>query len=215
MGVDVGFSFYKYSNGKLEEANIIEGFGGMCNYLNICGRCDATYLFIRLVEQFEKKDSHRSDAKPEDKYSSYLLLNHPELDGFEDHSDQNGWNGWFKKYFYYSLKDFKSKFDFDEAQEQHDNLLKELNDELVDMQKELESLRIHQENAKTKVAFDCFEEKINNLKENINYKKEYIKDVEEDDYDYNHYMWIKKDIERVEKIIDEDANIVVEAYASY
>ena len=215
MGVDVGFEFYKYKNGKLEEANIIKDYRDMCNDLFICGRCNATYLFVNLVERFKKKDSYRNDAKPEDKYSSYLLLNHPELDGLEDHSNEKEWNGWFKKYFYFSLEDFKSSFDFDEAQTKHDNYLKELNEELVDMQKELESLRMHQENAKTKVAFDGFEEKIKEIKESIKSQKNYIKDIEEDDYDYNHYVWIKQDIERVEEIIKNDPDIVVVAFASY
>ena len=215
MGVDVGFEFYRYKNKKLEEANIIDSYRERCNYLNTCGRCDATYLFVRLVEQFEKKDSYKEDAKPEDKYTSYLLLNHPELDGYEDHSNEKTCEGWFRKYFYFSLEEFKSQFDFDEAQEKHDKLLKELNEELVDMQKELESIRTHQENARTKVAFDGFEEQIKDIKENISYKKEVIKDYEEDDYDYNHYMWIKKDIESVEQIIKNDPDIVVVAYASY
>ena len=215
MGVDVGFEFFKYKNGKLEKANIIEKDGRYWNYLNICGRCDATYIFIRLVEQFKKEGSWRDDCKPEDKYSSYLLLNHPELDGLEDHSNQNQCCQYFKKYFYLSLADFKSNFDFDEAQETHDNLLKDLNEELAEMQKELESIRVHQENAKTKAAFDGFEEKIQDIKEKIQYKKEYIKDIEEDDYGYNHYMWIKKDIEHVEKIIKSDPDIVVVAYKSY
>lgn len=215
MGVEVGFSFYKYVNNKLEEVNVINDFGSMCNYLNICGRCDATYLFVSLVEQFRKDGCYKDDAKPEDKYSPRLLLNHPELDGFVDHCDQDERNKWFRKYFFLSLKDFKSHFDFDEAQDKHDNLLKELNDELVLLQKEMESLRIHQENAKTKVAFDGFEEKINEIKEKITYKKEYIKDIEEDDYGYNHFMWIKQDIEQVEIIMKENPDIVVVAYASY
>ena len=90
-----------------------------------------------------------------------------------------------------------------------------MNEELIDMQKELESLRKHKENAKTKVAFDGFEEQIKYLKENIFYKKESIKDYEEDDYDYNHYMWIKEDLERVEQVIKDDPNIIVVAYGSY
>lgn len=216
MGVEVGFEFYKFKNGKLEEENIIEDWDHIvCNYLNICGRCDATYLFVDLVERFNKSSSYKDDAKPEDKYYSYLLLNHPELDGYEDHSEQDNWDGWFRKYFFFSLKAFKSHFDFDNAQEKHDKLLKDLNEELVDMQKELESIRTHQENAKTKAAFDGFEEKIKEVKENITYKKDYIKDIEEDDYDYNHYMWIKEDIERVEQIIKDNPDIVVVAYASY
>ena len=148
MGLDVGFEFYRYRNNKFEEANIINDDGYICNYLNICGRCDATYLFVNLIEQYEKEGSYRDDAKPEDKYVSYLLLNHPELNGLEDHSKENGWDKWYKKYFYYSLEDFKSRFDFEEAQIKHDRLLKELNDELNDLQKEKENLRTHQENAR-------------------------------------------------------------------
>ena len=75
MGVEVGFEFYKFKNGKLEEENIIEDWDHIvCNYLNICGRCDATYLFVDLVERFNKSSSYKDDAKPEDKYYSYLLL---------------------------------------------------------------------------------------------------------------------------------------------
>ena len=119
MGVDVGFEFYRYKNNKLEEANIINDDGYICNYLNICGRCDATYLFVNLIEQYEKEGSYRDDAKPEDKYVSYLLLNHPELNGLEDHSKEYEWEKWYKKYFYYSLEDFKSRFDFEGAQIEH------------------------------------------------------------------------------------------------
>lgn len=215
MGVDVGFKLYYFNNNKLEEVNLFNNYGYNCNYLNIRGRCDATYRFVDLVDSFRKKNAYFDDAKPEDKYSCYLLLNHPELDGLEDHSNSKELGGWFAKYFYFSLEKFKSSFDFIEAQEKHDDLLKELNEKLIDMQKEVESLRIHQENAKTKIAFDGFEAKIKELKEMIAFQKEYIKDKEEDDYDYNHYMWIKKDIERVEEIIKNDPDIVVVAYASY
>ena len=215
MGVEVGFEFYRFLNGELKEANIIDDCGDRCNYLFICGRCDATYLFIDLVEKFRKRGAYKDDAKPEDRYSSYLLLNHPELDGFEDHSNENEWRGWFKKYFYYSLGEFKDHFDFDEAQRKHDELLKELKDELNDLHKEQESLRTHQENAKTKVAFDGFEDKIQETKENICSQKEYIKDIEEDDYGYNHFMWIKEAVKRVEEIMKEDPDIVVVAFASY
>ena len=215
MGVEVGFEFYKLVNGKLEEANIIESWNNtMCNYLNTCGRCDATQTFVNMVNQFEEQDDFSNNAKPEDEYSARVLLNHPELDGYEDHSNEQINGGWFIKYFFLELNAFKNCFEFEEAQEKHDGLLKELNDELISLEKEIESLRIHQENAKTKVAFDCFEERITVLKENIACKREYIKDIEEDDYDYNHYMWIKKDIEKVEEIIKNDPDIIVAAYAS-
>ena len=216
MGVEVGFKFYKYKNGKLEDANIIKDYdGSMCNYLYICGRCEATYIFINLIEKFEKEESHLLDAEAKDKYSAYALLNHPELDGLEDHSNEEQWNGWYKKYFYIGLDEFKNNFDFKKAQNKHDELLNRLNEELKEMKTEIEYLRIHQENAKTKAAFDGFEEKIKELKEEITYKKEYIKDTEEDDYDYNHYMWIKEYIEQVAKIIEDDPDIVAVAFESY
>ena len=216
MGVEVGFEFYKLENGKLEETKIIESWNStMCNYLNTCGRCDATHIFVNMVDQFEKQDDFSNNAKPENKYSARVLLNHPELDGYEDHFNEQINGGWFIKYFFLELNTFKDCFDFEEAQEKHDSLLKELNEELISLEKEIESLRIHQENAKTNVAFDCFEESITKLKESVAYKREYIKDTEEDDYDYNHYMWIKKDIEKVEEIIKNDPDIIVVAYASY
>lgn len=216
MGLDVGFEFYIFRNGKLEEANIIDSWDNKkCNYLNICGRCNATYLFTNLIDQFRKKSAFSDDAKPEDKYTPHALLNHQEMDGYEDHTDEKNNEGWFRKYFFLSLNDFKTHFNFEEVQEKHDNLLKELNEELVELEKEVESLRVHQENAKTKVSFNCFEEKIKVLKEEITYKKAYVKDTEEDDYDYNHYVWIKEDIEKVEEIIKKDPETIVVAYASY
>ena len=212
MGVDVGFAFYKLNNRRLEKANIIRGWNGeMCNYLNICGRCDATYKFVNLVEQFEKRESNNPDMK----YYAYLLLNHSELDGYEDHSNEKENNNLFKKYFYMDIDVFKNHFDFDNAQINHDNFLKKLNDELYCMQKEIESLRVHQENAKTKAAFDGFEERINELKEDISHTKECIKDFEEDDYEYNHYMRIKEDLEKVNEIIKNDKDVIVVAYQSY
>ena len=96
----------------------------------------------------------------------------------------------------------------------HDDLLKKMREELEEMKKEIENLRIHQENAKTKAAFDGFENKINELKEDILYKNDYIKDTEEDDYNYNHYMWIKEYIDEVEKIIKNDPEVVVVAFES-
>ena len=65
------------------------------------------------------------------------------------------------------------------------------------------------------MAFECFEEKIKEAKQIAMDKKEYIKDIEEDDYDYNHYMWIKEDITRVEKIMENNPDVVVVAFASY
>ncbi len=216
MGVEVGFEFYRLRNGKFEEAKIIDDYdNSMCNYLYICGRCEATSIFINLIEKYEGKDSHSKDATDEDKYYAYALLNHPELDGFEDHTKEYEWSNHYKKYFFLDLNQFKSNFNFEEAQIKHDRLLKELNDELNDLQKEKENLRTHQENAKTKAAFDGFEEKIIELKEDIASKKDCIKDVEEDDYNYNHFMWIKEYIEQVDVIIKNDPTIIAVAFYSY
>ena len=52
------------------------------------------------------------------------------------------------------------------------------------MKEEVKQLRIHQENATTKVAFDCFEEKVLEAKEKIESQKQYIKDMTEDAAEY-------------------------------
>ena len=109
---------------------------------------------------------------------------------------------------------FKSMFDFDEAQKEHDDCIKRLKDRITDCQKEIESLRIHQENAKTKVAFDGFKESINEIKEEIQQNEMYIKETEEDDYGYDHYMYIKNDLEIAEKLMKDDADLIVAIYAS-
>lgn len=218
MGVEVGFEFYRLVNNNLVPANVVEdrflNNKSLCNNLLICGRCEATNIFIDAVNSF---DPHHgcSELKPEEKYSPYLLLNHKELDGFEDHRGEEKWNGWFRKYFYCSLDDFKNRFDFDEAQKEHDNWLKRLNEDINDYEKEIESIRYHQENAKTKIAFEGFQKRINKLNDEIKQTRLTIKDVEEDDYDYNHYMWIKEYIEIVKEKIKTDENLIVIAFASY
>ena len=132
MGRHCGFLFYKMVNGKLEDANIVHPFPGddkMCNWLNIDGRCEATDIFLELVLSKEKTSRWFSeDNKPEDNYSAYLLMNHPELDGYEEHPEDS--NGWFMKYFYFGIDEFKGEFDFEKAQKDHDDLIKRLKEEI-------------------------------------------------------------------------------------
>ena len=190
MGRHCGFYFYRLVGDEFVDANVVHCWldenDEMCNWLNIDGRCDATDIFLTLVSNKEKCNTwFYKDIKPEDKYTAYLLMNHPELDGLEYKKDIEKYDGWFKKYFYIGIEKFKSNFDFDEAQKEHDDNIQRLKDEIIDYKEEIKEIRAHQENAKTKVAFDCFEEKIKELKDNINSTKEYIKDIEEDDYDMN------------------------------
>lgn len=194
------------------------------SYLLICGRCDATTIFLDAVKSKESPNSHsylkRESLKPEEKYTSYLLLNHHELDGFEIHKDKNDicydefYRDWFSKYFYVGLEQFKNLFDFEQAEKDHYESIKRLNNRIDEYRREIELLRKHQGNAKTKAAFDGFENNIKEIKEDINIIENSIKEVEEDDYDYEHYMLIKKDLEMVEQIIKEDPDIIVVAYAS-
>lgn len=224
MGRECGFSFYKLVNNKLVDAPVITvDYGNgpeQENYLNICGRCVATDIFLTAVANKERHHYgwNEPSLKPEEKYTAYLLLNHPELDGFEVHEDNADFefedSEWFTKFFYVGFEAFKSMFDFDEAQKEHDDCIKRLKDRITDCQKEIESLRIHQENAKTKVAFDGFKESINEIKEEIQQNEMCIKETEEDDYGYDHYMYIKNDLEIAEKLMKDDADLIVAIYAS-
>lgn len=217
MGRHCGFEFYKLVDGKLEAANVVPVFldenAKMCNWLNIDGRCEATDIFLTLVTSKEKPHGWFSkDVLPEDKYTAFLLMNHPELDGYEYHRDDS--DGWFRKYFYFGIDKFKKEFDFDKAQKDHDDWIKSLHEEIEECHQEIESIRIHQENAKTKVAFQQFEEIIHKLKEDISSTKCSINEIEEDDYDYDHYRWIKEMIETVESLIEEDKDLIAVAYAN-
>ena len=219
MGRHCGFYFYRMVDKKFEKANIIHYWPGendkTDNWLNIDGRGDATDIFLRLVKSKSAPAAlswFETDIKPEEKYFPYLLLNHQELDGFEEHKNEYG--EWFDKYFYIGLDKFKSCFDFDNAQKEHDDSILGLKEKITEYKNEIELLRAHQENASTKVAFNCFEEKIQEIKDRVVDTNDYIKDIEEDDYDYKHYMWIKKDIEQIESIISEDPDIIVVAYAN-
>ena len=224
MGRECGFSFYKLVNNKLVDAPVITvDYGNgheQENYLNICGRCEATDIFLTAV--CNKERCHygwsKTSLKPEEKYTARLLLNHPELDGFEVHKDKAdmefGDPEWFTKFFYVGFEKFKNLFDFDEAQKEHDDCINVLKEEITNYRKEIESLRIHQENAKTKVAFDGFEESINEIKEKIQRNQTCIKETEEDDYGYDPYMYIKNDLEIAEKLMKDDADLIVAIYAS-
>ena len=223
MGRFCGFSFSKLVDGKLEEANVVENPWPkdeieFCNWLFIDGRCEATDIFLGLVIDKEARVGWGEKRKPEEKYSAHLLLNHPELDGLRQYralSDDNseGYDEWFDKYFYVGIDEFKSNFDFDEAQKAHDSLIEERKENISECKKEIESLRKHQERAKTKVAFNCFEEKIRELKESILNDKNCINNLEEDDYDYDHYMAIKQYIEIVEKAIADHPDVIAVAFA--
>ena len=59
-----------------------------------------------------------------------------------------------------------------------------------------------------------FEERINELKEDISSAKTSIHNLEEDDYDYSHYMIIKLYIEKVEKVIVEHPDVIAVAWAN-
>lgn len=223
MGREVGFEFFWLIDNKLVPAEVATEDWDFdprkTSYIFTCGRCKATDIFLRAVENKESPNAYKRDAKPEDKYSAYLLMNHPEFDGFEVHKREGdtGWDwydDWFKKYFYYGFEDFKKLFDFEEAQKKHDDWLKDLDQEILDYQKEIESIRKHQEKAKTKVAFDGFEENIQKIKEYLLETQQSKKDIEEDDYDYLHYMSIKSHFEQVERIMKEDQSVVVAAFAS-
>ena len=221
MGRQCGFEFYKLKDGKIVEAPVIkEDYDdNFCNYVYFCGRCEATDIFLEAVIQ---KTPHglwyMGDYKPEEKYSVRLLMNHPELDGFEVHKEKEDSNSpfsdWFKKFFYVGTDKFKSLFDFEKAQQDHDNAIKEAKERIHELLMEIETIRLPQEKAKTEVAFKGFSETIKELKEEIQSEKSFIKGMENDDYDYDHYMYIKNDLELVEKLIKEDPELIVAAFAS-
>ena len=224
MGRQCGFKFYKYVDGSLVGAPVItvdygNGPEKKC-YTCIYGRCEATGIFLDAVcSNGPYSNDWKNDLKPEEKYTPHLLLNHPELDGFEVHKEKddpyyNYYGDWYSKYFYYGLENFKKLFDFDEAQKRHDNNIQRMKNEVVEYKNEIESMRKHQENATTKVAFDSFEEKIKEIKEIIRETSNCIADLQEDDYDYDHYMCIKRDIEIVERLITNDPELIVVAFAS-
>lgn len=88
MGRHCGFSFYRLVDGKLEAANVVtnpwlEDSDELCDWLQIDGRCEATTIFLDLVISKEVYKSWGKEMRAEEKYIAYLLLNHPELDGFK------------------------------------------------------------------------------------------------------------------------------------
>lgn len=225
MGRVCGFDFHKLSNGKFVDAAVIDEEWDdevlKTNALTIYGRCDATDIFLHAVDRYRPKVPFwdEKNLKPEDKYSAYLLLNHPELDGFETHKDKsdptfNVRPDWFGKYFYMDLQKFKKLFDFDNARKEHNDYLMNLKLQNIKLQEEIESLRVHQENAKTKVAFDGFKEAIEDLKEEICSNDCTYKELEDDDYDYEHFMQIEDYIKKIERLIKENPDLIVTAMAS-
>lgn len=221
MGRHCGFNFYKLEDGKLVDADVIEvdwgnGNHEMYNCLNVDGRCEATDIFLNAVIKHEAESVKRwftdEEIKPEDKYTAYVLLNHPELQGHTEKYSSD--SEWFIKFFYTSLEEFKSLFDFEQAQKEHDETLDRIKMKIVELKDEIEDLRKHQERSKTKVAFDGFEERIQDLKERIREEQECLEDYKEDDYGYDHYMYIKHDLETVEELIKNDPDLIVAAYAN-
>ena len=220
MGRHCGFEFYKLKDGKFEDAEVVEVYWGcgpkMYNYLNIDGRCDATEIFLDTVTKYEAESVRRffsdEEIKPEEKYTAYVLLNHPELEGHIEKYEHD--SEWFRKFFYMPLDKFKSLFDFEEAQKEHDETLARIEARIVELKAEIEDLRVHQERSETKVAFDGFEERIQDLKERIKEEQECFEDYKVDDYGYDHYMYIKHDLETVEELIKNDPDLIVAAYAN-
>jgi len=223
MGRHCGFEFYRLEDGKFIKANVVENpwhNNELKNWLQIDSRCDATTIFLTAVTSKEGKRGWLtpSSVKPGDRYTAFLLLNHPELDGYSIPLKIDEYNkeyeGWVKKYFYMEFKKFKSLFDFDKAQQEHNTCIKKLKKDIKECQMEIKEIRKHQENAQTKAAFDGFEEKINDIKEYIEDRKEEMQEIEEDDYDYDHYMWIKEYLEKIDQLMKEDESLIVVAFAN-
>lgn len=214
MGRDCGFELFKLKDNKLEEAKILDdGFSGTkINFINIRGRCEATEVFLNAVYQKNPKYTcwDNSSIAPDDRFTPILLLNHPELDGlrFEPNVD------WSRKLCFLDIGDFKKLFDFESSEKQHQKVLHDITQSIRKKEEEIEKLRKFQLKAQTEVAFDGFQKQIDNLKIEIQEKEEYFAELSEDDYDYDHYQYIKEAFEDVEKVIAEDPNIIVTAYAS-
>ena len=211
MGRCCGLGFYEVKGNELVKAPIDD------SPFWIYGRCEATGIFLDAVTQKENPSHWKANRKREDRYSAYLLLNHPEFDGLMVHCHEDRGDfclDWFKKYFYVGLKEFQGLFDFEAAQREHDNDLAEVRGRIAGYQKEIEGLRIHQENAKTKASFAGFEARIKELRENIRLEEGYLRETEEDDYGYEHYMHIKRDLELAEDLMKKDHDLIVVAFAS-
>ena len=223
MGRHCGLYYYTLKDGKVVEHSFLPsqyGLDKLSYYRNIDGRCNATSTYLDAVCTYEKPYSwDESKMKPEDKYSARVLLNHPELDGYEKRTtleeDFDGdSNGWFVKFFYLGFDKFYALFDFNQAQKDHDAAIERLKQEKQETIDEIEDIRKHQENAKRKEVFNCFQEQIESLKEDVRNYDSWIQDIIEDDYDYNHYMWIKEYLDEAKQIMEEHPEIIIAAYAN-
>lgn len=224
MGRWCGFYFYKFENGKLIDmkvpVDIFEGGPSEEHDLFICGRCEATDAFSNMF--FEVKPNLYTwpdSLKPEDKFTPYLLMNHPELDNYEVHKTKGdpyykNNSDWFCKYFYVGLDAFEKSIKLDEVEKEHNDIIQSHKDDITRYENEIESLRCHQEKAETKAAFDGFERSIRGLRCKISEAESSIKYYEKDDYDYEKYMLIKNYVEIVEELIRKDPDLVVAAYFS-
>ena len=219
MGRHCGFYFYKFLENKLEPANVVNKFLDdsleMCNWLNVDGRCECTSTFLMVIKDFcsSKEKEHLNkelNLNSEERIVICPLLNHPELDGFIEKGTGDYWD---TKYCYMPLKEFRNVFDFDEAEKEHNQYIKRLNKEIRDYKKEIEDIRTHQERAETKIAFECFEEKIEEIKGKIGDTKMCLQDIIEYDYEYEHSVLIKHFFEVIDELTSKDPDLIVVAYA--
>ena len=219
-----GFYIYKFENGKLIDVkvpvNIFEGGITEEHDLFICGRCEATDAFSNMFFEVKPNLYAWSDSlKPEDKFTPYLLMNHPELDNFEVHKTKDDpfyeyRPDWFRKYFYVGLDAFRDSIKLDEVEKEHNDIIQTYKDDIASYEKEIECIRCHQEKAKTKAVYDGFERSIRGLRRKIGEAKSHVKYYEKDDYDFAKYMKIKQYLLIVEELIQKDPDLVVVAYFS-
>jgi len=110
-----GFRFFKLENGKLlstKAACVIRGKETSWeNNLTIYGFSKITDIFLEAFNDISPSLSIE-ELKPEDKYFSNFIFNHPELDGYKLHYEKDDtrskyYGGWFDKFFYKDFKNFK------------------------------------------------------------------------------------------------------------
>ena len=110
-----GFNFFKLENGKLlstKAACVIRGKEiSWENNLTIYGFSKIIDIFLEAFNDISPSLSIE-ELKPEDKYFSNFIFNHPELDGYELHYEKddprsNYYGEWFDKFFYKDFENFK------------------------------------------------------------------------------------------------------------
>ena len=110
-----GFKFYKLKKGKLYSVKAACVFRGKEtsweSNLIIYGFSQVTDIFLEAFNDISLS-LPIEELKPENKYFSNFIFNHPELDGYELHYEKedpesNYYGEWFKKFFYIDLDKFK------------------------------------------------------------------------------------------------------------